>query len=214
MSENKKTLLDRELTRRQFMKLTGKGLAGVALSGSLLDLMGCTLAQAEAGLVDVYPTPDFLLVSNRAKCSGCGRCEAACTIANDGDVHPFMARLHVHEAVPFGANGPADDFLHGDGLFGLWGFAPETCKQCQDPACAKGCPVQAISVDPDTKNRVVDESKCVGCGACVANCPWHMPRIDEEKKKSTKCIGCGACVAGCPNSAIRMVLWEDVAAAL
>ena len=30
-----KKIMDRELTRRQFMKLTGKGLAGVALSSSL-----------------------------------------------------------------------------------------------------------------------------------------------------------------------------------
>ena len=32
MSDTKKTLMDREYTRRQFMKLSGKGLAGVALS--------------------------------------------------------------------------------------------------------------------------------------------------------------------------------------
>ena len=214
MSDTKKTLMDREYTRRQFMKLSGKGLAGVALSSTLLSLMGCTRSQAEAGLVDTIATPDFLLVANRAKCTGCQRCEVNCTLANDGDAHPYMARIRVRQNVNFGDQGPTDDYKHGDGFFGLWGFKPDTCKQCADPACVNVCPMKAISADPVTGARVIDEEKCVGCGACVNACPWHMPRVDVEKHKSTKCISCGACVAGCPTSALRMIPWEDVAKAL
>ena len=213
MSDTKKTLMDREYTR-QFMKLSGKGLAGVALSSTLLSLMGCTRSQAEAGLVDTIATPDFLLVANRAKCTGCQRCEVNCTLANDGDAHPYMARIRVRQNVNFGDQGPTDDYKHGDGFFGLWGFKPDTCKQCADPACVNVCPMKAISADPVTGARVIDEDKCVGCGACVNACPWHMPRVDVEKHKSTKCISCGACVAGCPTSALRMIPWEDVAKAL
>ena len=183
MSDTKKTLMDREYTRRQFMKLSGKGLAGVALSSTLLSLMGCTRSQAEAGLVDTIATPDFLLVANRAKCTGCQRCEVNCTLANDGDAHPYMARIRVRQNVNFGDQGPTDDYKHGDGFFGLWGFKPDTCKQSAEPACVNAC-------------------------------PWHMPRVDVEKHKSTKCISCGACVAGCPTSALRMIPWEDVAKAL
>ena len=214
MSDTKKTLMDREYTRRQFMKLSGKGLAGVALSSTLLSLMGCTRSQAEAGLVDTIATPDFLLVANRAKCTGCQRCEVNCTLANDGDAHPYMARIRVRQNVNFGDQGPTDDYKHGDGFFGLWGFKPDTCKQCADPACVNSCPMKAISADPVTGARVIDEDKCVGCGACVNACPWHMPRVDVEKHKSTKCISCVACVAGCPTSALRMIPWEDVAKAL
>ena len=214
MSDTKKTLMDREYTRRQFMKLSGKGLAGVALSSTLLSLMGCTRSQAEAGLVDTIATPDFLLVANRAKCTGCQRCEVNCTLANDGDAHPYMARIRVRQNVNFGDQGPTDDYKHGDGFFGLWGFKPDTCKQCADPACVNAGPMKALSADPVTGARVLDEDKCVGCGACVNACPWHMPRVDVEKHKSTKCISCGACVAGCPTSALRMIPWEDVAKAL
>ena len=106
MSDTKKTLMDREYTRRQFMKLSGKGLAGVALSSTLLSLMGCTRSQAEAGLVDTIATPDFLLVANRAKCTGCQRCEVNCTLANDGDAHPYMARIRVRQNVNFGDQRP------------------------------------------------------------------------------------------------------------
>ena len=214
MSDTKKTLMDREYTRRQFMKLTGKGLAGIALSSPLLSLLGCTRSQAEAGLVDTIATPDFLLVANRAKCTGCQRCEVNCTLANDGDAHPYMARIRVRQNVQFGDQGPTDDYKHSDGCFGLWGFKPDTCKQCADPACVNACPMKAISADPETGARVIDQEKCVGCGACVNACPWHMPRVDTDKHKSTKCISCGACVAGCPTSALRMIPWEDVAAAL
>lgn len=57
----------------------------------------------------------------------------------------------------------------------------------------------------------VDESKCTGCGACVAVCP-ASPTVFEIKDKGndrksdvknpTACIECGACVASCPVEAI------------
>ncbi len=211
MSENKKPLMDREVTRRQFMKLTGKGLAGVALSGSLLSLLGCTQAQADAGLVDVIPTPHFVLVANRAKCTGCQRCEANCTLANDGDVHPYMSRIRVRQNFNFGGSVDPENYANGGGIYGDWTFGPVTCQQCN--ACMNACPVKAISADPVTGTRVIDQEKCVGCGACTAACPYGLPRLDENRK-STKCIACGACVAGCLTSALRMVSWEEIQAAM
>ncbi len=214
MSEEKKGFLSREYTRRQFMKLSAKGLTGIALSSSLLSLMGVTQSQAESGQVQVLATPDYLLVANRAKCTGCQRCELNCTLQNDGDLHPYMARLRVRDNVNFGAEGPTEDYRHGDGIYGEWGMAPDTCKQCADPACLKACPMGAIGVSETNGARVVDKSKCVGCGACVKACPWGMPRIDVAEKVSTKCVNCGACAAGCPTSALKLIDWEDVAAAM
>lgn len=214
MSEEKKGLLAREYTRRQFMKLTAKGLTGVALSSSLLSLMGVTRSQAEGGQVEVLATPEYLLVANRAKCTGCQRCELNCTLARDGDAHPYMARIHMRDFVNFGKEGPTDDFIHGDGFFGQWMLSPETCKQCGNAPCLNACPVGAIYVSDRNNARVVDPDKCVGCGACVAACPWSMPRLDPETRKSSKCINCGACVRGCPTSALTMIPWEDVLAAM
>ena len=204
---------DKEMTRRKFLELTGKGAAGLAASSSLLSLFGITKAQAESGAVSLLATPDFVLVANKAKCTGCQRCEMNCTLANDGDCHPYMSRIRVRDVVNYGSEIDANKAV-GNGMFGDWTVQPETCKQCADPACLNACPMKAIYVEEGTGVRKIDEEKCVGCGACVAACPWHMPRIDVETRKSTKCVSCGACVAGCPTSALKMVLWEDVAAAL
>ena len=208
MSDTKKTLMDREYTRRQFMKLSGKGLAGVALSSTLLSLMGCTRSQAEAGLVDTIATPDFLLVANRAKCTGCQRCEINCTLTNDGVCSSYISRVKIQRRLNL--DGAGNGLLSGtDNCFV---YFPDTCRQCEDPACGNACPQKAITTD-SRGIRVVDTDKCIGCGACHDACPWHMPTVNPETGKSSKCIACGACVAGCPSGALSIVDWDAVTSA-
>ena len=50
----------------------------------------------------------------------------------------------------------------------------------------------------------IDESKCVGCEACVATCP-----VEAIKKEGNvcvidgpACVDCGACEGSCPTEAI------------
>lgn len=214
MSEGKKGLFSREYTRRQFVQMTGKGLTGVALSSSLLSLLGVTQGQADAGLVDVLPLPEKLLVFNRAKCTACQRCEANCTLVNEKRVQPYVARIRVRDNMSYGEKGANDDYQHGEGIFGYWQFDAETCRQCKDAPCLTICPVKAISVNEKNGARVIDQEVCIGCGACIQACPWDIPRINPITGKSSKCINCGACVAGCPTSALAMVDWEDVAKAM
>ena len=51
--------------------------------------------------------------------------------------------------------------------------------------------------------RKVDESKCVGCGACAGACPAEAiaegtPYVIDP----AKCVDCGACEGACPAEAI------------
>ena len=84
-----------------------------------------------------------------ARCTGCQRCEANCTLANDGVAQPYMSRIHVRDYAQFGGKVTVD-YLDGEGIFGNWSIPAETCRQCKDAPCMVGCPVKAISPDPRT----------------------------------------------------------------
>lgn len=54
---------------------------------------------------------------------------------------------------------------------------------------------------------MVDKTKCIGCGTCVAICPVGAISFDEDGKARIdrkKCIRCGSCEASCPVEAIDL----------
>lgn len=50
-------------------------------------------------------------------------------------------------------------------------IVPEKCKKCSK--CARNCPVGCISGVPGKEVYVIDESKCIKCGACMGGCMFH-----------------------------------------
>ncbi len=50
----------------------------------------------------------------------------------------------------------------------------------------------------------VDKKKCIGCGACVVQCPVQAIELKEGKAKidSKKCEKNGVCITVCPVQAI------------
>ena len=52
---------------------------------------------------------------------------------------------------------------------------------------------------------VVNNEKCIGCGACTATCPVEAIELVDGKAKINpeKCISCGACQGTCPVEAIE-----------
>ncbi len=59
---------------------------------------------------------------------------------------------------------------------------------------------------------MVDKTKCISCGTCVAICPVGAISFDNDGKAfidKKKCIRCGACQASCPVEAIDLNRSDD-----
>ena len=201
MSQSTNSIIDRDMTRRQFLKISGKSLAGLAITTSMLSLFGCSQKDVDEGNVSTWAMPQGLLVVNAAKCTGCQRCEINCTLTNDGECSTYISRIKVARN------------LHINGEYGMLNnsfvYYPDTCRQCKEPACGNACPQKAISTNA-AGARIVDQELCIGCGACTQACPWHLPTVNPVTNKSSKCVACGACINGCPSGALSIVKWEDL----
>ncbi|MGN1392785.1 MAG: ferredoxin family protein [Succinivibrionaceae bacterium] len=64
---------------------------------------------------------------------------------------------------------------------------------------------------------IIDESKCIGCGRCVEQCPGNLLKLKGERlkckvlmKHPRDCWGCTSCVKSCPNQAIKFYLGADI----
>ena len=91
----KTDFLTADMTRRQFMKISGKSLAGLTLSASMLSLFGCSQQQVDSGAVATWALPQGLLVVNADLCTGCQRCEINCTLTNDGVCSSYISRVKI-----------------------------------------------------------------------------------------------------------------------
>lgn len=192
-------------TRRSVLAMAGCGVAGLVVGGVLAS-WGVTSKSIASGRIEIRTTPTKMIVTDRARCSGCQRCEMMCTLKNDGRVSQHIARVRVWQNYNWGTNpdGP-------DGIYKNCEFTVEHCKQCEDAQCMNYCPVHAIYASEDNGARMVDADRCIGCGMCSSACPWNMPRVDSESRVSTKCVSCGRCAEQCPNGAIKFIDWEDIA---
>ena len=71
-----------------------------------------------------------------------------------------------------------------------WLIRKDGCMHCADPGCLKACPSEGAIVQ--YANGIVDfqSEHCIGCGYCIAGCPFDVPRINEEDNRACKCTLC------------------------
>lgn len=124
-------------------------------------------------------------------CTGCRICEMICAFRRGGALNPKKARVRVIREEP-----------------GI--DKPIACRQCADAPCMKACPEDAIYRD---KRDVVlvDEKKCIGCGACVEACPFGAIWLHPDTKKAIKCDLCGICIPYCPPKKLKIVDSQTIA---
>ena len=100
-----------------------------------------------------------------------------------------------------------------------WLIRKDGCMHCADPGCLKACPSAGAIVQ--YANGIVDfqSDHCIGCGYCIAGCPFNVPRISQEDNRAYKCTLCvdrvnvgqePACVKTCPTGAIHFGSKEEM----
>lgn len=193
------------MSRRQFSAIAGVSLGALVAAGALTK-WGVTKESIAKGQVLLNATPTKMIVTHRDRCSGCQRCEIACTLKNERKASSDTARIKVWRNYQYGETFESHEGNMKNGL-----YTQDFCKQCKRAMCMEYCPMSAIVPDKKTGARIVLDERCIGCGTCQEACPWHMPTIDKETGKSTKCIACGRCAKQCPNKAISFIDWKDIA---
>ena len=135
-------------------------------------------------------------VIDQTKCIGCHACTTACKSENDVAVGVFRTWVkHVDVGVFPQVK------RH---------FAVLRCNHCEDAPCVAICPVTAMYQRADGLVDF-DESRCIGCKACMQACPYDAIYMDPDSNTAHKCNFCShrvdqgllpACVVVCPVEAL------------
>ena len=134
-------------------------------------------------------------IDNR-RCIGCHACSTACKAENDVPLGVYRTWVKYTETGTF-----PDTRRH---------FQVTRCNHCDNPPCARICPVTAMYQRADGIVEF-DSNLCIGCKACMQACPYDAIHIDPETGTAAKCHYCAhrtdiglepACVVVCPEHAI------------
>lgn len=141
------------------------------------------------------------------RCAGCRTCSVACK-----DLKNTPAGMNFRRVTEFEGGGWQKNW---DGTWRQDVFAyyiSISCNECSDPVCVKVCPTHAHHKRAEDGLVVIDQEKCIGCGACAKACPYGAPQLDQAIGKMRKCDGCvdrtsrglqPVCVESCPERAIE-----------
>lgn len=101
------------------------------------------------------PGRRWVMVIDLASCDGCTKCAQACDKAHfvppDREYLRLFQMQDSSEAAPY--------------------WLPRPCMHCDNPPCARVCPVGA-TFKRDDGIVLIDNERCIGCRFCMAACPY------------------------------------------
>ena len=111
-------------------------------------------------------------------CSGCKACQVACKMENNV---PIVDPAQADEArmmywldmiTSYEGTYPAIRAKH----------MPKPCFHCDNPPCARVCPVGA-TFKRDDGIVLIDNERCIGCRFCMAACPYSVRTFNWSRPK-------------------------------
>ena len=95
----------------------------------------------------------------------------------------------------------------------MLGYALSRRRREAESRTVRDLAVEAGLTEPASLHPLIDEARCLGCGACVPACPEGtvLGLINGKAVliEPTQCIGHGACKAACPFDAISLVIGTE-----
>lgn len=154
-------------------------------------------------------------------CIGCKACQTACAEWNDLRDEIGINHGVYDNPIDLTAQSWTVMRYHETEDYGKleWLIRKDGCMHCTEPGCLKSCPAPGAIIQ--YANGIVDfqSDKCIGCGYCIAGCPFNIPRMNPEDNRVYKCTLCvdrvsvgqePACVKTCPTGAIRFGSKEEM----
>lgn len=136
------------------------------------------------------------MVIDQRKCVGCHTCTVACKSENNVPLGYWRSWV---KGIQKGKYPDVKNF-----------FLRRLCNHCDTPPCVEVCPVEATVRRPDGVVTIY-YGKCIGCGMCIAACPYDARFFNPVRHTADKCTFCThridagmlpACVTSCIGRAI------------
>ncbi len=187
-----------------------------------LDIVRRSATTPPPPAVRAAASPVVAKLIDTTKCIGCKACQVACMEWNDlRDEIGTNAGVYDNPPDLTDKSWTVMRFAEYENPNGNleWLIRKDGCMHCQDPGCLAACPAPGAIVQ--YANGIVDfqEENCIGCGYCIAGCPFNIPRVSRRDHKVYKCTLCSdrvavglepACIKACPTGALVFGTKEDM----